>query len=108
MKSLSKLSITVFISGLLMLTSGVATAASNTGKITLVHLNATVGGRDMCVKMLPALPGLGWACIYNNNLLRTQTTTLLREAYEQKKNCSIFWNSNGFDGLPAIVVAECF
>lgn len=108
MKSLLKFSITVFISGLLMLTSGIATAAINSGKITLVHLNATVVGRDMCVRMLPGLPGTGWACVYNTNLLRTQTTTLLREAYEQKKNCAVSWNSNGFDGHANILAAECF
>jgi len=109
MKSLLKLSITLFISSLLLLTCGVANAGSNTGKITHVNFNGSTvyaGKRDMCIQMLPALAS-GYACLYNTNFMRTQIATMLREAFEQKKTCTVAWSSNGFDTLPAIEAIEC-
>jgi len=111
MKSLLKLSITLFISSLLLLTSSIANAAGNTGKITLVDFNGTpvyAGKRDICFQMLPAIPAPGFACVYNTNFMRTQMSTMLREAYELKKTCSVFWSGVGFDGLPSIDAIQCF
>jgi len=110
MKILSKINVAVFISGILILTSGIASAAVYDGKITVVDFDgnpANAGKRDICIQMLPALPST-WACLYNTNFMRPQLSTMLREAYEQKKSCQVYSFNNGFDGYPAIQTVICY
>jgi hypothetical protein len=98
---------TVALLGINVVVSGTALAADHSGVITLYHLNGGISGRDACVRMVPALPGTGWACVYNSNLLRSQIATLLRDGYEQGKQCHLFWANTAPEGHANISVAEC-
>lgn len=93
--------------GLSMLVSGSAFAISHGGLITFYHLNSAIAGRDACVRMVPAIPGTGWACIYNTTPLRAQMANLLLDAYEQGKRCSIAWTKTLPEGHANISMVEC-
>jgi hypothetical protein len=85
-----------------------AYAFEGRGVINEFHLNSSIVGRDACIRMIPSLPGTGWACIYNTNPLRNQLATLLREGYELKKTCAVAWNSNSPEGHANIIAASCY
>lgn len=90
MKIKSNLALLLLMSALSLLISQSALAVTNTGRITTFHLNSDVAGRDACVRMTPNLTAFdGWACVFNNNPLRSQLTTLMREAYERSRPCDI-------------------
>ena len=84
-----------------------AFAASQTGKITLYHLNGTISGRGSCIQMIPAIPNT-WACVYQaTNMLFNQTNGLLLQGYLAGKLCTVDWSGNGPDGWAAIQIAQC-
>ena len=108
-KSMSNIAILLILTALSMTLSGAAFASGSTsGQITYYTLNSAVIGRDTCVRMVPTVPTpSGWACLYNNNPLRTQISTFMREVYEQGKRCSLFWNSTSSEGHAIITNIEC-
>ena len=104
MKNLAKFLLPIT---LLFLVNGVANAANHSGQITYYHLNSTVAGRDACIRMVPTIPaGNGWACVFNNNPLRTQITTLAREGFFQGSKCAVNW-TNIVGGVAAIDMLDC-
>jgi hypothetical protein len=90
---------------LVVLASGTTWAATHSGRIQLYHLNATVQDRGVCIRMNPPLPGTGWACLWQNNLLYGEITDLLLKGYIYRKSCAVVWNTTDSDAL--IDLAEC-
>ncbi|MEQ1557460.1 MAG: hypothetical protein ABL933_00800 [Methyloglobulus sp.] len=105
MKPQSKVIITLALSALFAST---AHAFEKRGVINEYHLNSDSVGRDACIRMTTVLPGTGWACIYNNNPLRNQLATLLREGYELKKTCTVAWSNTLPEGHANIFAASCY
>ncbi|MBK8815519.1 MAG: hypothetical protein IPN42_08455 [Methylococcaceae bacterium] len=112
MNTLQKTVMAFGVSALTLISSGSALAVDNqhVGKITTFHLNAEISGRDACIRMLPAVPAPGangWACLYNTNPLRNQINTMMREAYERARPCTIGWNTTLPEGNANIIFVEC-
>lgn len=112
MNTLHKSILAFGVSALTLLSSGSALAVGSlhVGKITTFHLNAEISGRDACIRMLPEVPAPGsngWACLYNSNPLRNQINTMMREAYERARPCTIGWNTTLPEGHANIVFVEC-
>lgn len=108
MKKISKNTILFILIAISMLVSGGAFAATSGGQITFYHLNSAVAGRDACVRMVPKISSpSGWACLYNNNPLRSQIANLMMHAYEQGTRCAISWSANSSEGFAIIQVVEC-
>jgi hypothetical protein len=102
---LSKMAVSVALS---LLICSTASAAQIFGRITAFDINGGIPGRNVCVQMLPFVPASNgnWACLYNSNLLKNEISTMLREAYLQKKSCWVAWNT--FDGTtPKINNIQC-
>jgi hypothetical protein len=78
---------------------------SSAGTINKYHLNSDVKGRGVCIRMNPAIPGSGWACVWKDNPLYEETTALFLESYALGKPCSITWSADR-GGIPEIVIAE--
>jgi hypothetical protein len=95
-----------FITLFLSVTAG-ARAEDHSGTIALFHLNGQVPERGVCVQMVPAVPGTGWACLWKSNLLYKEITALLLEGHATGKSCQIGY-TNGPDGHPSILWATCF
>jgi hypothetical protein len=107
MKTISKSASSIALTFMMSIWGGAAFAASSSGQITFVHLNSGVAGRDVCIRMVPTLPGSGWACLYNSNPLRSQIAELVLHAYEHGKHCGITWNTTAPEGHANIAIAEC-
>jgi len=100
---LTKSAVSVTLS---LLLCGTASAGEHFGRIAVYDLNGTVPGRDACVQQVPALTTL-WGCVYNNNPLRNQISTLLREAREQNKSCWLTWENLSSQGDVIITHVQC-
>nr|VFJ89264.1 MAG: hypothetical protein BECKLFY1418B_GA0070995_101430 [Candidatus Kentron sp. LFY] len=85
----------------------IAFAGTHTGKIDLYHLNSDVSGRGVCIRMVPNLPGAGWACLWQNNPLYIEITDLLLEGFSTGRTCSVRWDRNDANGALLINQAEC-
>lgn len=92
--------------GLLISTSAIA--ATNQGRITLYNIDSRIGGgRGACVRMTPALPTQGWACVYKSNPLYGEINQLLLQGYINQKTCAVAWNTVDREGLAIIFAALC-
>nr|VFK54764.1 MAG: hypothetical protein BECKTUN1418F_GA0071002_105414 [Candidatus Kentron sp. TUN]VFK59618.1 MAG: hypothetical protein BECKTUN1418E_GA0071001_105414 [Candidatus Kentron sp. TUN] len=92
---------------ILMLGGNLAFAGDHIGKIDLYHLNSDVHNRGVCIRMIPGLPGTGWACLWKNNGLYTEITDMLLEGFSTSRNCTITWHGNDSHGHLLINIAEC-
>ena len=97
----------VVFSALLLSMSAGARAEDHSGTIALFHLNGQVPERGVCVQMVPAVPGTGWACLWKSNLLYKEITALLLEGHAIVKSCQVGYTS-GPDGHASILWATCF
>jgi hypothetical protein len=91
----------------LMTISTVARGDFQTGTVTLFHLNGAITDRGACVRMSPAIPGSGWACVWKSNSLYKEIGNLLLTGYLTAKSCRVAWDGPGPDGNLLIVWAEC-
>jgi hypothetical protein len=71
--------------------SAISLSTINQGLITAYHLNSTITGRGVCIQMLPAIPGTGWACVWAANPLYNQITNLLLENFQHRTKTQIEW-----------------
>jgi hypothetical protein len=94
----------VLSSAMLLLFSQASFAA--TGTIKLYHLNSDVIGRGACIQMNPALPGSGWACVWEGRLYK-EFNDLFREAYFAGKTCTVTWSTLDMHGHGLVSVAQC-
>nr|VFK37260.1 MAG: hypothetical protein BECKSD772F_GA0070984_101311 [Candidatus Kentron sp. SD]VFK42285.1 MAG: hypothetical protein BECKSD772E_GA0070983_10167 [Candidatus Kentron sp. SD] len=97
----------VFALSLFMLCGNPAFAGIHAGKIDLYHLNSDIHGRGVCIRMVPGLPGTGWACLWKKNRLYTEITDMLLEGFSTSRNCTVRWNRNDSHGHLLINIAEC-
>nr|VFK45708.1 MAG: hypothetical protein BECKTC1821E_GA0114239_10537 [Candidatus Kentron sp. TC] len=102
MKRLALLALSVFT-----LSGNLAFAGSHAGKIDIYHLNSDVHRRGVCIRMIPDLPGTGWACLWKKNRLYTEITDMLLEGFSTSRNCTVRWNRNDSHGHLLINSAEC-
>ena len=56
---------------------GSSFAAQGSGIVVTYHLNVTIAGRGACIRTNPALPGNGWACVYDTEQLYDELNALL-------------------------------
>lgn len=62
--------------------------------------------RGACVQMRPPLPDV-WACVYQDNFLYKEITSLLLAGYAASKTCLLGWSAKDLLGLDIIDYAEC-
>ena len=80
--------------------------ADNQGSITRYHLNSGYGReRGVCIQMEPRLPGVGLACLWKDNPLYEEISSLLLNAATAGKDVKIAWTSER-GGYPEITIAE--
>ena len=96
----------MFVGTVVLLAGGTASAAEQTAKISLYHLNSAISGRGVCVQTQPAMPNT-WACLWKSNPLYTEISTLLLQAYLTNRTCTISWNGPDPSGWNLISIVEC-
>ncbi len=102
-----RLAILFLASVLLFLKANTALAFGFTGTIERIHYNSRVPGRNVCVRTTPTAPGTGWLCLYEQHLTK-EINDLLREAYENGRTCSFFWDNTGAGGHASLDIVECY
>ena len=96
-----------FIAAALVTMYGNSFAAQGSGIVVAYHLNVTVAGRGACIRTNPALPGNGWACVYDTEQLYDELNVLLSAAYINGKTCIIVTSGTDPFGNGIIEIAEC-
>jgi hypothetical protein len=76
------------------------------GKITLYHLNSNIPGRGPCIRMDPALPGSGLACVWDGRLFK-EINDLVREAFFTGKTCTLTLSTTDKDGNHLLDIIQC-
>jgi hypothetical protein len=95
------------VAALTLFVSQPCIAAGATGVITVYHLNNTIQGRGSCIRMSPALPETGWACVWKHHDLYKELNDLFREGYFSGKTCSVSWSTNDIHGHHLVEIAQC-
>jgi hypothetical protein len=96
-----------FTAAALLSMSGTSSAAQGSGTVVAYHLNVTIAGRGACIRTNPALPGNGWACVYDTEQLYNELNELLNAAYVAGKTCTIVTSGTDPYGNGVIEIAEC-
>ena len=89
-----------------MLTHSLAFAEGHFGTVTRYHLNPDFRGRNVCIKMEPALGGTDWACLWDANPLSESIAQLLLDAFTNGFNTYITYQDLDISGHAEISTAE--
>jgi hypothetical protein len=107
-KILTRLGLSLFlVAPALLAMIASSSAGQGSGVVVTYHLNGSVAGRGACIRTNPALPGNGWACVWDINHLYREINAVLSAAYVAGKTCIFAWSNTDSDGNAIIDVAEC-
>lgn len=82
-------------------------AGAAEGKVTLFYLDPGVANRGVCIQMDPAISGTSYACLWKDNELYNEITSLLMAGYAASKLCRLTWSTTGPSGHAKITTSLC-
>lgn len=79
------------LAALIALAALPAAAQTHTGVIAQVRVDSGINA-PFCVATIPALPAVGWACLYANRPYYPEMRELLLRAFENRLRCTLEWS----------------